>query len=46
MADKKAKRRIEIIDIAKCLAIFMVILGHTFPNSVLVGNPPMLPKIL
>ncbi|MBP5169029.1 MAG: acyltransferase family protein [Oscillospiraceae bacterium] len=46
MSDKRIKRRIEIIDIAKCIAIFMVILGHTSPNSELAGNPPMLTKIL
>ena len=42
----KIKRRIEIIDIAKCIAIFMVILGHTSPNSELAGNPPLITKIL
>ena len=46
MSDKKTKRRIEIIDIAKCIAIFMVILGHTFTNGELAGDPPMLPKVL
>ena len=41
------KRRIEIIDIAKCIAIFMVILGHCSTNSELIGDhPPILSKIL
>jgi len=42
----KSKRRIEILDIAKCLAIFMVVWGHTFTNSELLGNPPLIAKIL
>lgn len=42
----KQRRRIEIIDVAKCIAIFMVILGHTASNTELQGNPPMLIKIL
>lgn len=43
---RKIIRRIEIIDIAKCIAIFMVILGHTSPNEELVANTPMLTKVL
>ena len=43
---KKAKRRIEIVDVAKCFAIFMVILGHTATNDELLGNPPVLIKVL
>ena len=43
---KKAKRRIEIVDMAKCFAIFMVILGHTATNDELLGNPPVLIKVL
>ena len=46
MAEKKSRKRIEIIDIAKCIAIFMVVLGHTSPNKELVENTPMLTKIL
>ena len=46
MSEKKLRRRIEIIDLAKCIAIFMVILGHTSPNSELLENTPMLTKIL
>ena len=46
MSDKKTKRRIEIIDIAKCIAIFMVIVGHTFTNDELLGDPPMLAKVM
>jgi len=42
----KRKRRIEILDIAKCIAIFMVVWGHTFTNNELLGNPPILAKIL
>ena len=43
---KRAKRRIEIVDVAKCFAIFMVILGHTATNDELLGNPPVLIKVL
>ena len=46
MSDKKIRRRIEIIDIAKCIAIFTVVLGHTSPNSELLRNTPLLTKIL
>ena len=46
MSEKKTKRRIEIIDTAKCIAIFMVILGHCSTNSELIENPPILSKIL
>ncbi len=46
MARRKRKYRIEVIDVAKCLAIFMVILGHTATNDELLGNPPMLVKVL
>jgi len=42
----KSKKRIEIIDIAKCITIFLVVWGHTFPNSELLGNPPVLAKVL
>jgi len=42
----KSKRRIEILDIAKCIAIFMVVWGHTFTNSELLGNPPLIAKVL
>jgi len=41
-----SKRRIEILDITKCLAIYLVVLGHTFTNSELLGNPPMIAKVL
>ena len=43
---EKKKRRIEIYDIAKCIAIFMVILGHTATNDELLADPPMLIRIL
>ena len=43
---KRPKRRVEIIDVAKCFAIFMVILGHTATNEELLGNPPLLIKVL
>lgn len=46
MTEKKRNRRIEIIDVAKCIAIFMVILGHTATNDELLGNPPLLFKVL
>lgn len=46
MNPKKHRGRIEIIDIAKCIAIFMVVLGHTASNAELLGDPPMLIKIL
>jgi len=42
----KSRKRIEIIDLTKCLAIFMVILGHTSSNAELVSNTPMLTKVL
>lgn len=40
------KKRIEIIDVAKCLAIFMVVLGHTATNEELLGNPAILYKVI
>ena len=43
---KKSKKRIEIIDVAKCIAIFMVVLGHSATNSELLNNPPLLFRIL
>lgn len=46
MPGKKIKKRIEIIDVAKCIAIFMVVLGHTATNSELMNNPPLLFRIL
>ena len=47
MPAKKTKKRIEIIDVAKCVAIFMVILGHTASNDEITGaNPAMFVKIL
>ena len=42
MKPRKHRGRIEIIDIAKCIAIFMVVLGHTASNAELLGDPPML----
>ncbi len=45
MAGNKRKR-IEIIDVAKCIAIFMVILGHTATNEELLGTPPVFIRIL
>ena len=46
MKNKSRRGRIEIIDEAKCVAIVMVILGHTATNDVLLGNPPILYKVL
>ena len=44
---KRRRKRIEIIDIAKCITIFMVVLGHTATNDELLGgNPPILVKVL
>lgn len=40
------KKRIEIIDVAKCLAIFMVVLGHTATNEELLGDPSILYRII
>jgi len=42
----KTKRRIEILDIAKCIAIFTVVWGHTYTNAELLGEPPTLARIL
>ena len=47
MSEKRVRYRIEIIDVAKCIAIFMVVLGHTATNEEIVGaHPAMLVKIL
>jgi len=46
MTAKRVPKRIEIIDIAKCIAIFMVVLGHTAPDSELLGDPATVYKVL
>ena len=47
MSEKRVRYRIEIIDVAKCIAIFMVVLGHTATNEEIAGaHPAMLVKIL
>lgn len=46
MLTRRPKKRIEIIDLAKGLAIFMVILGHTSTNSELLQGPPFFVKVL
>jgi len=43
MSEKKA--RIEFIDIAKGIAIFLVVWGHTATNEELLGDPAMMYKI-
>lgn len=44
---RKKRSRIEVIDVAKCIAIFMVVLGHTATNAELENNTaPLLIKIL
>ena len=43
---KKKKNRIEIIDLAKSIAIFMVVLGHTSSNAELLDDPPLFIKVI
>jgi len=46
MNHRSAKKRIEIVDIAKCIVIILVVLGHTATNTELLGEPSLFYRII